>query len=171
MCRRITTERYDACGHTAEVDSGRNAPFCLLGELCKEVNYAHKVFRRIKRKCPRCAGTAKKGLLATPWPQPRTPHYLADKERCPVAALEEAKRILADDSLTDRDCRDFLYYILGLPGWIKKGQLVSEFAYAVRGYYGAAWEAEMAGIAKRKRYDSALAAGFAKKDVEVAEKK
>ncbi|RYP72103.1 hypothetical protein DL771_004434 [Monosporascus sp. 5C6A] len=171
MCRRITTERYDACEHTVEVDNGRNTLFCLFGDLCKEVNYAHKAFRRINGKCPHCAGVAKKGLLATPWPKPRKPHYLADKERCPSAALEEAKRILADDSLTDRDCRDLLYYILGLPGWTKKARLVFEFAYAVRGYYGAAWEAEMARIAKRKRYDNALAAGFAKKDVEVAKKK
>ncbi|RYP80130.1 hypothetical protein DL769_002616 [Monosporascus sp. CRB-8-3] len=171
MCRQITTERYGACQHAVEIDSGRNAPFCLFGDLCKEVNYAHKMFRRMKGKCPHCAGTTKKGLLATPWPEPRTPHYRADKERCPAAALEEAKRILADDSLTDRNCRDFLYYILGLPGWIKKGRLVSEFAYAVRGYYGAAWEAEMVRIAKRKGYDNAFAAGFAKKAAEVAGKK
>ncbi|RYO82776.1 hypothetical protein DL766_009631 [Monosporascus sp. MC13-8B] len=160
MCRQITTERYDACDHTVEVDSGRNAPFCLLENLCKEVNYAHKIFRRLKGTCPDCAGTAKKSLLANPWPEPRTPYYLADKERCPAAALEVAKRILADDSLTDRGCRDLLYYILGLLGWTKKGQLVSEFAYAVRGYYGAAWEAGDGGDRKEEEIRQRLRGGI-----------
>ncbi len=182
MCPFIASERYNVCHHTVEINTGKKAPFCLLGDLCEEVGYAHKVFRPMPGKCPRCldaeaAATNKasetkaskrRGLLDGPWPAPHTPHYRGDKERCVTISQQELKKALENDKLTDRNCRDLLYYILGLPPWLSKGRLVAEFGYGVYGYYGAAWEQDMVGIAQRKRFDNALVAGMKKKKEEVA---
>lgn len=52
MCQTIAGVRYEKCNHTVEMNVGKNAPFCLLGEQCKEVGYAYKVFRRQGGQCP-----------------------------------------------------------------------------------------------------------------------
>lgn len=52
MCQTITGVRYKECNHTVEVNLDKKAPFCLLGEQCKEVGYAYRVFRRQEGQCP-----------------------------------------------------------------------------------------------------------------------
>lgn len=120
-------------------------------------------------QCAGVAGTTK-GLLEGSWPEPHVPHYRADKERCIVTAKQGTKKILEDDKLTDKNCQELLFYILGLPGWMRKGQLVGEFGYGVFGYYGAKWEQEMVNIAKRKGLNNALLAGMNKKKDEASQK-
>ncbi|KAK7755485.1 hypothetical protein SLS62_002415 [Diatrype stigma] len=170
MCQKITNERYEQCGHAIEVNTGKRSAFCLFGAQCREVGFAVTVYRRVpEQACPRCEGTAaeKKGLLAEGWrSEPRVPQYRHDRDRCVAGALAETQRILANPALTDRDCKALLQYLLDLPGWVKKGQLVAAFGRGVAGYYGADWETEMLGLAKRRHFDNALAAGLKGKKAE-----
>lgn len=170
MCPIIATEYFEECGHTIKVDTGKASAYCLFGAWCQEVGSATTVFRYIPEKpCPHCAGTSerKKGLLEVPRPEARVPQYRHEKERCISGALAETRRILADAALTDKHCRALLQYILDLPAWMKKGQLVSAFGYGVAGYYGPAWEREMLGLARRRHFDNSLSAGLQKKRAEV----
>ncbi|KAI1254948.1 hypothetical protein MGN70_003010 [Eutypa lata] len=170
MCPTVFSDLHLECGHIVEIKPAKKSPFCLFGEHCQEVGYANKIQRRHPGKCPHCTETAAttKGLLKISWAQPRVPHYVQDKERCIATGLAETKKFMSNDKLTDRNCKDFLYYVLGLPSWMKKGRLVSEFGYGVQGYYGDKWEKEMTVLASRKRFDNALAAGIAKKQAETA---
>lgn len=173
MCRTIATQFYSECRCTIRIDTGKPAPVCLLGAQCKEVGYTHKVFMRMgDRSCPDCAPattTIKKGKNATPQgqqrlhqplPEPKVPHYRHDKEACIAVARKKLHQVLQDDTLTDRQCKDIFFYILGLPSWMKKGALVMAFGTGVHGYYGEKWEQETLRIAKARHFDKALLAGF-----------
>ena len=148
MCPQLASQLF-RCGHMVEVDTGRTARFCLLGEQCGAVGYAQKIFRRIDRECPSCEqrlGAAGNRY----WPAARKPYYAQDKMRVVEGAPARLREILAEDSFTAKNGKDLLYYIVGLPFWMRKDRLVSEFGYGTAGRFGQAWEKEMIGIAAKK---------------------
>ena len=165
MCFEIIAQRF-RCGHLIETNSGRTTHFCLFGEQCKEVKHRHRIFRRAAadEDCPNCARNQEAGDKL--WPAAKVPHYVHEKKQCIEGAPARLRTILSG-AVTPKDCKDLLHYVLGLPEFMRKVNLVHEFGYGTGGgRFPANWERDMLVIAQKKRLDNALTSGMKKKQGE-----
>lgn len=169
MCQEILIQRFLACGHVFEYATGKTTPFCLFGEQCKEVNYGHKIFRRANKLCWDCMGETQNQAGKT-WPAPRVPYYAHDKNSAVEGAPARLRSILDGGKLPAKASKDLLFYIAGLPDWMRKGRLVRQFGYDVSGQHGAQFEQDIKLIAQKKHVDKSLEEGMKKKQNEAAKK-